>query len=203
MSKSSSMSSNKMSTKSSRMKRRFTQTSCLVLLAFGASGSVVAESNGRSNGQSDGQSNDLRYTMTVIRDAAQGANVVKGDYEKAVARITGRRVALNPFAGFTNLCVAYAKIGKIDEADDACDTALAIVRDPNWEHRSGVMTGYGERTRRKYLALALSNRGVLHAIRGDESAAEQSFDEAIKLDQRNTAPRVNLARLEAGIPASV
>ena len=199
MSKSSSMSSNKMSTKSSRMKRRFTQTSCLVLLAFGASGSVVAESNGRSNGQS----NDLRYTMTVIRDAAQGATVVQGDYEKAVARITGRRVALNPFAGFTNLCVAYAKIGKIDEADDACDTALAIVRDPNWEHRSGVMTGYGERTRRKYLALALSNRGVLHAIRGDESAAEQSFDEAIKLDQRNTAPRVNLARLEAGIPASV
>lgn len=199
MSKSSSMSSNKMSTKSSRMKRRFTQTSGLVLLAFGASGSVVAESNGQSNGQS----NDLRYTMTVIRDVAQGTSVVKGDYEKAVARITGRRVALNPFAGFTNLCVAYAKIGKIDEADDACDTALAIVRDPNWEHRSGVMTGYGERTRRKYLALALSNRGVLHAIRGDESAAEQSFDEAIKLDQRNTAPRVNLARLEAGIPASV
>lgn len=199
MSKSSSMSSNKMSTKSSRMKRRFTQTSGLVLLAFGASGSVIAE----SNGQSSGQSNDPRYTMTVIRDAAQGASVVKGDYEKAVARITGRRVALNPFAGFTNLCVAYAKIGKIDEADDACDTALAIVRDPNWEHRSGVMTGYGERTRRKYLALALSNRGVLHAIRGDESAAEQSFDEAIKLDQRNTAPRVNLARLEAGIPASV
>lgn len=199
MSKSSSMSSNKMSTKSSRMKRRFTQTSGLVLLAFGASGSVVAESNGQSNGQS----NDPRYTMTVIRDVAQGTSVVKGDYEKAVARITGRRVALNPFAGFTNLCVAYAKIGKIDEADDACDTALAIVRDPNWEHRSGVMTGYGERTRRKYLALALSNRGVLHAIRGDESAAEQSFDEAIKLDQRNTAPRVNLARLEAGIPASV
>lgn len=199
MSKSSSMSSNKMSTKPSRMKRRFTQTSCLVLLAFGASGSVIAESNRQSNGQS----NDLRYTMTVIRDAAQGSSVVKGDYEKAVARITGRRVALNPFAGFTNLCVAYAKIGKIDEADDACDTALAIVRDPNWEHRSGVMTGYGERTRRKYLALALSNRGVLHAIRGDESAAEQSFGEAIKLDQRNTAPRVNLARLEAGIPASV
>ena len=199
MSMSSSMSSNKMSTKSSRMKRRFTQTSGLVLLAFGASGSVVAESNGQSNGQS----NDPRYTMTVIRDVAQGTSVVKGDYEKAVARITGRRVALNPFAGFTNLCVAYAKIGKIDEADDACDTALAIVRDPNWEHRSGVMTGYGERTRRKYLALALSNRGVLHAIRGDESAAEQSFDEAIKLDQRNTAPRVNLARLEAGIPASV
>lgn len=199
MSKSSSMSSNKMSTKSSRMKRRFTQTSGLVLLAFGASGSVIAE----SNGQSSGQSNDPRYTMTVIRDVAQGSSVVKGDYEKAVARITGRRVALNPFAGFTNLCVAYAKIGKIDEADDACDTALAIVRDPNWEHRSGVMTGYGERTRRKYLALALSNRGVLHAIRGDESAAEQSFDEAIELDQRNTAPRVNLARLEAGIPASV
>ncbi len=195
MSKSSSMSSNKMSTKSPLMKRRFTKTSCLALLAFGAAGSVVAESNG--------QSNDLRYTMTVIRDVAQGASVVKGDYEKAVARITGRRVTLNPFAEFTNLCVAYAKIGKIDEADDACDTALAIVRDPDWERRSGVMTGYGEQMRRKYLALALSNRGVLHAIRGDESAAEQSFDEAIKLDQRNTAPRVNLARLEAGIPASV
>lgn len=191
MSKSSSMSSNKMSTKSSRMKHRFTQTSCLVLLAFGASGSVVADSN------------DPRYTMTVIRDVAQGASVVKGDYEKAIARITGRRVTLNPFAEFTNLCVAYAKSGQIDEADAACDSALAIIRDPDWERRSGVLSGYGEQARRKYLALALSNRGVLHAIRGDESAAEKSFDEAIKLDQRNTAPRVNLARLEAGIPVTV
>ena len=186
-----SKSSNKTSTKSSLMKRKFTKTSCLALLAFGASGSVVAESN------------DPRYTMTVIRDVAQGASVVKGDYEKAITRITGRRVALNPFAEFTNLCVAYAKSGKIDAADEACDTALAIVRDPDWERRSGVLSGYGEQTRRKYLALALSNRGVLHAIRGDESAAEKSFDEAIKLDQRNTAPRVNLARLEAGIPVTV
>lgn len=199
MSKSSSMSSNKMSTKSSQMKRKFAKTSCLVLLAFGASGAVVAESKDQLNDRST----DPRYTMTVIRDIAQGARVVKGDYAKAIAKITGRRVTLNPFAEFTNLCVAYAKSGKIDAADDACDTALAIIRDPDWERRSGVMTGYGEQARRKYLALALSNRGVLHAIRGDESAAEQSFDEAIKLDQRNTAPRVNLARLEAGIPASV
>lgn len=190
--------------KSSTIKRRFTKTrftktSCLALLAFSVSGSVFAE----SNGQSSGQSNDPRYTMTVIRDVAQGASVVKGDYEKAIARITSRRVTLNPFAEFTNLCVAYAKSGQIDEADAACDSALAIIRDPDWERRSGVQSGYSEQTRRKYLALALSNRGVLHAIRGDESAAEKSFDEAIKLDQRNTAPRVNLARLEAGIPATV
>lgn len=174
--------------KSSTIKRKF--TSCLALLALGASGSVFAESN------------DPRYTMTVIRDAAQGASVVSGNYQKAIARITNRRVTPDPFAESTNLCVAYAKIGEIDKADAACDTALAIVQDPNWAHRSGVLTGHGEKTRRKYLALALSNRGVLHAIRGDESSAERNFDEAMQLDRKNDVPRVNLARLEAGAPVS-
>lgn len=174
--------------KSSTIKRKF--TSCLALLALGASGSVFAESD------------DPRYTMTVIRDAAQGASVARGDYQKAIAKITNRHVTPDPFAESTNLCVAYAKTGEIDKATAACDTAIAIVREANWQHRSGVLTGQGEKAQRRYLAMALSNRGVLYAIRGDESSAERNFDEALKLDQNNDVPRVNLERLEAGAPVS-
>jgi Tfp pilus assembly protein PilF len=45
-------------------------------------------------------------------------------------------------------------------------------------------------------ALALSNRGVIRAITGDDSGARQDFELAIKLGRNLRAPTENLARLE-------
>jgi Flp pilus assembly protein TadD len=51
---------------------------------------------------------------------------------------------------------------------------------------------------RVYLALALSNLGVLHAARGSTDIARRTFREAVELDTGLPAPRINLARLAKG-----
>ena len=46
-----------------------------------------------------------------------------------------------------------------------------------------------------YLALALSNMGVLQAAKGSAENARKSFRQALELDTGLSAPKINLARL--------
>ena len=51
---------------------------------------------------------------------------------------------------------------------------------------------------RVYLALALSNMGVLQAAKGSTDMARETFLEAVGLDTGLSAPKINLARLAKG-----
>ena len=51
---------------------------------------------------------------------------------------------------------------------------------------------------RVYLAVALSNLGVLQAAKGNTDQARDKFLEAVELDTDLAAPKINLARLAKG-----
>lgn len=138
---------------------------------------------------------DPVYTMTVIVDAAHGSKVAAGKYERAIEKITARKSARNAYSKQTNLCVAYTKTGALDKATEACEEALAIVLDGADTRDVLAGTTPSAKVDRKYLALALSNLGVLHAAKGSTDIAHKNFREALALNSGLSAPKVNLARL--------
>lgn len=138
------------------------------------------------------------YRMVVFSDAGHGAAVMRGKYEKAIARITAApERSYNAFEKSTNLCVAYTKSGDLDNANDACDSALSSIRAKLAALSEGAKAARTARlTYDKHLALALSNRGVLHAVEGDEASARESFEAATEASPSLSAARTNLARLD-------
>ena len=139
------------------------------------------------------------FEMTVIRDAAFGSKVVSGKHDEAIERINALKVR-EPERFFvnTNLCVAYTMTREFDAAATACDDALADLADP-----SATLPASRERIVRRYRAMALSNRGVLRAVTGDDRSARQDFNAAVALEAGVSAPVRNLAYLETREAPSV
>ena len=149
------------------------------------------------------QEADPSYTMTVIIDAAHGGKVASGRYERAIEKLTASKRRWDSYSTQTNLCVAYTKTGELDKATKACEAALAIMRDKSSPRRSNPGLAYAGKVDRMYLALALSNLGVLHAAKGSPDIARKIFHEALELDTGLSAPKVNLARLaEDDVPSA-
>ena len=119
------------------------------------------------------------YTMTVIVDAAHGGKVAAGKYERAIEKITASKRARDSYSRHTNLCVAYTKTGELDKATEACEAALAITRETRSPRRSYPGLAHSEKANRVYLALALSNLGVVHAAKGNPEIARRTFREAM------------------------
>jgi Flp pilus assembly protein TadD len=137
------------------------------------------------------------YVMTVIADMAQGEQVVSGQYEDAIAAITSPNTRnRDSFAASNNLCVAYTKMNDLTKATAACADALQV-------SKNTFGPWYDASRMRSDRALALSNRGVIRAITGDDSGARQDFELAIKLGKNLSAPLENLARLETGASETV
>lgn len=141
------------------------------------------------------QEADPVYTMTVIVDTAHGGKIVAGKYQQAIERITSRKRGADAYAEQTNLCVAYTKTGELDKAKTACEAALATVLDNRSPRRSYPGSARGDGVDSYYLALALSNLGVLHAAEGSPDIARKTFQEALDLDTGLSAAKVNLARV--------
>jgi tetratricopeptide (TPR) repeat protein len=133
--------------------------------------------------------------MTVIVDAAHGGKVAAGKYERAIEKITASKSKRDPYSKQTNLCVAYTKTGELDKATEACEAALALTLDSRSPRRSSLGAAQVRKADRVYMALALSNLGVLHAAKGSPEIALRTFREALELDTGLSAPKVNLARL--------
>ena len=171
----------KPATKHDRIARRFRPFAVLVALSAGAP--LAAHEV------------DPAYTMTVIIDAAHGSKVVAGKYERAIEKITASNGTRDSYSRQTNLCVAYTKTGELDKATEACEAALAIMLGegkPRSRYSRPAQSGKADRV---YLALALSNLGVLHAAKGSPDFARKSFREALQLETGLSAPKTNLARL--------
>lgn len=142
----------------------------------------------------------LVYTLTAIEDVSYGEAVVAGDYDIAIEGIlSSAKVARGGFEAQTNLCVAYTRSGDFEKADASCDAALAALKKRS---RTSTATGtasfYSRRTHEKYLALALSNRGVLRVVSGAPDLAREDFEKAANLKFGLDVVDANLAKLEAG-----
>lgn len=138
------------------------------------------------------------YQMVVFSDKRHGIKVTKGNYARAIEKITSSPERRSEtFETRTNLCVAYTKTGDLDNAVASCDAALAYIQ----EKQAALKSSGNELTYERYLSLALSNRGVLYAVDGDVDRARSSFEAAMQLRAKLAAPKGNLARLEQGARA--
>ena len=140
-----------------------------------------------------------RYTMTVISNQSYSGKVLKGDYESAIDRITASRVGKRKrFASLTNLCVAYTKVGELELAEETCNAAVVFVEErQSGRPRTVYSPGDIEAADRADLAVALSNRGVCRAARGETELAHADFEASLELGADLSAPEINLARLDS------
>jgi len=139
---------------------------------------------------------ELTYTMTTIIDASYGDQVAAGKYDKAIDKLSASNSKNDAFFKATNLCVAYTKTGNFAEATIACDAAVDKARRMDFEKRSQVSRRFQVKTRKSYLAMALTNRGVLHAVTGDVELAQEAFSEALNTYEDAKPAKTNLAKLD-------
>lgn len=150
-----------------------------------------------SLGNASAETNEPRYTLNAISDTAQGEKILAGNYQEAIEKIDpDPRRARDRFFSATNLCVAHILSRDLDGAAPYCDSAIAEYENAISVRPNGLALSIGKRAQQRYLSIALSNRGVLHAMRGEEDRARADFEKAIGLRPSVPAPEVNLARLE-------
>ena len=141
---------------------------------------------------------DSHYTMAAISDAAHGRKVLSGDYEGAIDKIRmSDSSSVRNFYSANNLCVAYVQLRDTANASKACDTAVSGIQTMLAKKREN---SYSYAVYERFLAIALSNRGVLRAISGDEELAYEDFSDALRLKASISAPETNLARLSEATP---
>jgi tetratricopeptide (TPR) repeat protein len=137
--------------------------------------------------------------MITIIDSAHGSKVATGRYEQAIEKIAAvEEVAgdnADSFFNQTNLCVAFTKLGNIEAALAACDAAVEKAESVRFARVSQLSPFSQERKRREYLAMALSNRGVMRAVKGDLELARQDFVDAMGARKNSSSAKANLARL--------
>jgi Tfp pilus assembly protein PilF len=137
-----------------------------------------------------------RYEMAFFSDSHQGSKIENGKYQQAIEKIStkaGSGIALH---AKTNLCVAYTKSGDIEAARIACEEAVVAAKTFRKVPRSDHAMETPAQMRARYLAIALSNRGVLRAVTGDFDAARADFDAALAQEARFSSVRANIEKLE-------
>ena len=145
------------------------------------------------------------YQMAVYEDTAYGDLVADGRYALAIKKIVARHKSPMSFVPKSNLCVAYAMSGDYVNAELICDAAITYAekttntlrpRERNWAsfRRSAV---------NEYMAIALSNRGVLHVAMGEYDLARERLEMAVALHPALATPKQNLAHLEETRPTAV
>ena len=147
--------------------------------------------------------NGPKYTMTVFEDIRQGAKIIDGEYEQAIEKITANPSKKDAIRVETNLCVAYAKAGEVELAEKSCDAAITAIEGKKRFTQYAIGMETNRDARRRYLAIALSNRGVVKAVKGDLESARKDFDEALQLDSRLAAAKTNLERISIAVENAV
>lgn len=144
------------------------------------------------------------YQMAVLLNQAYGQSIDAGKYENAITKLAHRldRSRVD-FGTQNNLCVALVKTNSLDKAATACDAAVAQAS--RLEKQALSAKKRRERlaaeSHRADLAIALSNRGVLLAVKGKKDQAQKDFKTAASLDSRHTKLAAeNLRRLQDSIP---
>ena len=161
---------------------RLTKGLAIASLVFGATAATAEETS---------------YSVSVIKDAAYGRLILEQDYEAAIEELEQVEAeGLEAFYAATNLCVAYLKTGELTAATAACDTAVQEI-EAVLETRvpSHSMYPESQRNRRDFLAIALTNRGVVQAVDGKGSLAEADFLAAVEVRSRLNQAGDNLAHL--------
>jgi hypothetical protein len=174
-----------MNTNRKLLRKKIIAGSLSAVIAAGFIGSAAAQTTAQ------------RYELNAFSDIAYGSKVVAGQYAEAIDRIYSSRINfVDNFYAATNLCVAHIMTRDLKEAAVTCDAAVTVL-EAKLASRSYRKNSHQGMAYRKYLATALSNRGVLHVLEGAAEKAQGDFRLAMELESQLQAPESNMARLAA------
>jgi hypothetical protein len=143
------------------------------------------------------------FVLTAYSNGKGGADLLSGNYD-AAGKILHHRATLLSSDGSTNSnnrCVALAMSKQLDAARTACDQA---VRDA--EHEKATLPSYQYWARSEendYVAVALSNRAVLHWMSADSEGAAADLKRAAALSPKADFVERNKSALEYSHTAAV
>ena len=143
------------------------------------------------------------FVLTAYSNGMGGPELISGNYGAAAAALHSHP-AISAFDASTtsnNRCVALAMTKQFDSARIACDQA---VRDAQQE--KALLPSYqywARKFKNDYLAVALSNRAVLHWMSADSEAAAKDLKKAESLSPKADFVMRNRAALQYshGVPA--
>ncbi len=164
------------------------------LLKFVVLASSLSALAGLAQAADDG---DKPFAMTVYQDSPYGSSILKGKFDRAIRKLSANPKTTSTPKNATNLCVAYAKSRKLEKAIAACDVAVAELSSKKTAmakhpHRHGELWAAVQSD----LSIALSNQGVLFAVKGEHDRARKSFLNAIELEYDRSQAQQNLERLD-------
>ncbi len=140
------------------------------------------------------QSHD--FVLTAYSNGKGGQDLLSGNYEAADKATYARPsfLASDSSTNSNNRCVALAKTKQWEAAHAACDRA---VRDAEQEKGSLPSYQYWARNlENEYVAVALSNRAVLHWMTDDTEAAAADLKRAAALSPKAAFVQRNESALE-------
>ncbi len=120
-----------------------------------------------------------KFVMTAYTNGAGGESLVSGDYQSGLAQ------ALRSFADndttVTNKCVGYTMTAQLAAAQGVCDAAVKGAQRDLWHLAASAASLWEQRPLQEALAIAYSNRAVLHWLANDASAAERDLADAVAI----------------------
>ena len=170
----------------SRNSRKPLQVLRLAIASVVQGGALLAGSVAHAD-----QSN--KFVMTAYVNGAGGESLVSGHYEAAVTQ--AMRGNASDDATPTNQCVAYTMTGQLDTAKSVCDAA---VREAKLDllHASSTALWRVDQLQ-EFLAVAYSNRAVLHWVSKDAVAAARDLAEAAALTPKADFVARNITALRS------
>jgi hypothetical protein len=172
--------------------RSYSRNSCKPYRALGLA-AAVSLLLGQAVQAADSAHN---FVLTAYSNGTGGAELISGNYAAAAEALHSHPLisSLDASTISNNRCVALAMTKQWDSARIACDQA---VRDAQQE--KAMLPSYqywARKTQSEYLAVALSNRAVLHWMSADAQAAANDLKRAEALSPKSDFVTRNRAALE-------
>lgn len=179
--------------------RRFpgTALAAVLLVTTGAATAGAATAGATSTAESS------RWVVEVYAEGIAGKELLHGNFAAAATKLGSRqhKPQLEALTTSTNRCVALTMTKQWQAAQVACDEAIETARNkdidiPSW--LSGGMTHAEDP-----LALAYSNRAVLHWMLADTNSASRDLARARALSPHSVMVAHNAMLLMSGNPVAM
>lgn len=152
---------------------------CVLGLSGISLGSIADESHEVSDG----------IELITEKGSVGSAEILAGDYDKAVHTIKTALILNGRHEKAVNLCVAYIMKNDFSTAEPHCRSAVILSRKVDSQQLESQQT--------RMASASWNNLGVLLALQGDLDTAHNYMQKAARLDRRETSkPSENLLALE-------
>jgi hypothetical protein len=145
---------------------------------------------------SGAQAGEHNFVLTAYTDGRGGRALISGDYA-AAGKALGFKPTLAAFDTSTNSnnrCVSLTVTKQWDAARGACDKAVS---DAERERTTLPATqSWAQSVEDNYVAVALSNRAVLHWMADESDAAAADLERAAALSPKSAFVQRNKSALE-------